>query len=287
MDTSLNANAFNDFTCAFRALARTPCRNREDNAWLTKLGEGDWQGRRFGIMGSNKATQPNPGSSRTPSPTARARARQRLRPAASERAYQLAKGKILNGAYPGGELISEGEIAEVLKVSRTPVREAFLKLQSEGLLKLYPKKGAMVVPVSNHEIEMVFETRLVLERFAAEKIIGASFGFRVADTMDEMIARQREALDRDDLEDFVHLDREIHNFILHAAGNSILCDLYASMRDRQIRMGNVLLYLSPSRVQHILIEHDEIADLFRKGELEPLLVATAAHVRGTRDALIG
>ena len=238
-------------------------------------------------MRSNKAIQPAAGSSRAPITTARARARQRLRPAASERAYQLAKTKILNGAYPGGELISEGEIAEVLKVSRTPVREAFLKLQSEGLLKLYPKKGAMVVPVSNHEIEMVFETRLVLERFAAEKILGAGFGFRVADTIDGMISGQREALARDDLEDFIHLDREIHNFILHAAGNSILYDLYASMRDRQIRMGNVLLYLSPSRVEHILVEHCEIAELFRKGDLEPLLVATAAHVRGTRDALIG
>ncbi len=234
-----------------------------------------------------ESTQPARAQTRDKSSSLRQRSRGRLRPAASDRAYHLTKSKILSGTYPGGELISEGEIAEALKVSRTPVREAFLKLQSEGLLKLYPKKGAMVVPVSNHEIEMVFETRLVLERFAVEKVLGAGFGFRVADAVDVMISKQREALDRDDLESFVDIDREIHNFILHSAGNSILCDLYASMRDRQIRMGNVLLYLSPSRVMHILAEHEEIAELFRKGELEPLLEATVAHVRGTRDALIG
>lgn len=67
---------------------------------------------------------------------------------AAERAYRFTKAGILDGTLPAGELISEGQVARPLQLSRTPVREAFLQLQAEGLLKLFPKRGALVVPVS-------------------------------------------------------------------------------------------------------------------------------------------
>ena len=93
-------------------------------------------------------------------------------PSASERAYRHVKERVLNGKLPGGELISEGEIAEALGMSRTPVRAAFAQLESEGLLRLYPKRGALVVPVSAQELEDVIETRWVIERYAIERAIG-------------------------------------------------------------------------------------------------------------------
>jgi len=66
---------------------------------------------------------------------------------ATERVYGHTKSRVLDGTFPGGSLITEGEISEAVGVSRTPVREAFLRLQAEGLLRLYPKRGALVVPV--------------------------------------------------------------------------------------------------------------------------------------------
>ena len=92
---------------------------------------------------------------------------------ATDRAYAFAKERILDGRFPGGELISEGDVAAGVSLSRTPVREAFLRLESEGLLRLYPKRGALVVPVSAAEVESVMETRMVVERFAFEKVIRA------------------------------------------------------------------------------------------------------------------
>ena len=68
------------------------------------------------------------------------------RPAAKDRALDYVKTQVLTGAFPGGELISEGEVATALGMSRTPVREAFLRLEAEGLLRLYPQRGALVVP---------------------------------------------------------------------------------------------------------------------------------------------
>src|ERR1044072_1341687 len=95
---------------------------------------------------------------------------------ASERAYRHVKDRVLTGKLPGGELISEGEIAEALGMSRTPGRGAFQQLESEGLLKLYPKKGALVVPVSAQELEDVIETRWVIERYAIERAINGDAG---------------------------------------------------------------------------------------------------------------
>src|SRR3954471_3070158 len=90
---------------------------------------------------------------------------------ASERAYRHVKSGVLDGTIPGGELLSENEIAEQLGMSRTPVRAAFGQLEAEGLLRLYPKRGALVVPVSAQETEAVMETRWVIERYAIERVI--------------------------------------------------------------------------------------------------------------------
>src|SRR6201993_618300 len=94
------------------------------------------------------------------------------RAAAKDRAHDYVKRQVLTGAFPGGELISEGEVAAALGMSRTPVREAFLRLEAEGLLRLYPQRGALVVPASPDEVRAVIEARLVLEQFAATKVVG-------------------------------------------------------------------------------------------------------------------
>ena len=82
---------------------------------------------------------------------------------------QHVREQILEGRWPGRALLSENEVAEELGMSRTPVRAAFGQLEAEGYLKLYPKRGAIVVPVSPREAEEVIETRWVIERHAIEQ----------------------------------------------------------------------------------------------------------------------
>src|SRR3954471_1159568 len=91
--------------------------------------------------------------------------------AAKDRALDYVKCQVLTGAFPGGELISEGEVATALGMSRTPVREAFLQLEAAGLLRLYPKRGALVVPVSPDEVRAVLDARLLMEDFAVSAVI--------------------------------------------------------------------------------------------------------------------
>src|SRR4051812_16538780 len=90
--------------------------------------------------------------------------------AVADRAYEHVRSRLLSGDYLGGELLTEGEIATDLGISRTPVREAFLRLQAEGFLRLYPKRGALVVPVRPGEGRHAMEARLLLERHALDVV---------------------------------------------------------------------------------------------------------------------
>src|SRR6476661_10958272 len=89
---------------------------------------------------------------------------------AATRAYDHLKRAVLDGTHPGGTLLTEGEVAEQLGVSRTPVREALLRLEAEGLVRLYPKKGALVIPVSAQEARDVVEARELIEQWAADRV---------------------------------------------------------------------------------------------------------------------
>src|SRR5437588_806840 len=153
--------------------------------------------------------------------------------AAKDRAYRYTKDRVLDGTFAGGELISEGQVADALQMSRTPVREAFLRLEVEGLLRLYPKRGAVVVPVSPREIEAVLETRELIENHAVAKLLAKPEPARavVVDRLRELLAEQADLRERGDARGFVDADRRFHSTIVAEAQNPILSELYESLPD--------------------------------------------------------
>ena len=198
---------------------------------------------------------------------------------AKERAYTFTKQRVLDATFAGGDLLTEGEVAEALGMSRTPVREAFLRLEGEGLLRLYPKRGALVVPVSAQEVDAVMETRALVERFAVAKAIAR--GADVTGEMRAAIARQEARADAGDLDGFVEADREFHTAIVAAAGNPIVSALYDSLRDRQQRMGLAALRREPRRLLQILDEHRGLTEAIADGDVERTLALLDEHLRGT------
>ena len=188
---------------------------------------------------------------------------------AKDRVYAFVKERILGGGYPGGELLSEGEVAEALDVSRTPVREAFLLLEAEGLMRLYPKRGALVVPVSPAEVRDVMETRLLVERHTAERLAhGGPEAAAVIGELRELVARQERLLDEGDLAGFVAADRVFHHAIVAAAGNAILTRISDSLRDRQRRMVAATVARDPELPRRFLQEHRAILAAIEAGDAE-------------------
>jgi len=209
------------------------------------------------------------------------------KPAAKDRALGYVKNQVLTGAFPGGELISEGEVAAALGMSRTPVREAFLRLEAEGLLRLYPQRGALVVPVSSEESRSVIEARLLLEQFAAGKVVGRgpAVSAAVFERLSGELQRQRDAAAEHDWPAFLEADRAFHQITLDESGNRMLSDFYSSLRDRQMRMIGESVIRDAQRMTTIVDEHRVIAEALRDGDLNGARDAVQTHLGSTVRAL--
>ncbi|HEY0225479.1 MAG TPA: GntR family transcriptional regulator [Mycobacterium sp.] len=210
------------------------------------------------------------------------------RPAtAKDRALDYVKTQVLTGAFPGGELISEGDVATALGMSRTPVREAFLRLEADGLLRLYPQRGALVVPVSPDEVRAVIEARLALEQFAVGKVVGRGTAAcaLVFERLSAELRRQHEAAAAGDWREFLESDRAFHAITLEESGNAILSSFYSTLRDRQMRMIGESALRDPHRPTTIMDEHREIAEAVRDGDQPRALHAVQTHLASTVRAI--
>ena len=204
------------------------------------------------------------------------------RPPAATRAYRAIKDAILDRTYAGGRLLTEGELAEAVGVSRTPVREALLRLEADGLVRLYPKKGALVLPVSADEIADVLETRELVETHTAVRAIRVD---GLHDTLEAHLAAMRAAREAADTVAFTAADRAFHHAVVAAAGNAVLTGLYDSLRDRQLRMGVEYMRSGPERMDRALAEHEAIVAALASGDTERVRRSVHRHTSTLRATL--
>ncbi|MEU4919122.1 GntR family transcriptional regulator [Streptomyces parvus] len=207
------------------------------------------------------------------------------RPPAAERVYTHIKEAVLDRRYEGGTLLTEGDLADAVGVSRTPVREALLRLEVEGLIKLYPKKGALVLAVSAQEIKDVVETRLLVEEFAARKAVPASP--RLIERLEQLLEEQRRLAEAGDLAAVAVTDRCFHAEIVKHAGNEILSRLYDQLRDRQLRMGVAVMEAHPGRIEANITEHGELLEAIRAEDADGAALVVRRHVGRVRELVRG
>jgi DNA-binding GntR family transcriptional regulator len=201
---------------------------------------------------------------------------------AAARAYQAIKESILDRTHPGGTLLTEGELAERVGVSRTPVREALLRLEGDGLVRLYPKKGALVLPVSADEIADVLETRELVETHTAVRAVHAA---GLPAELRARLAEMRDAKTNADTVAFMAADRAFHRAVVAAAGNAVLTGLYDSLRDRQLRMGVEYMRSGPERMDRAIAEHEAIAVALEAGDTERVRRSVHRHTSTLRATL--
>ncbi|HSE71649.1 MAG TPA: GntR family transcriptional regulator [Nocardioidaceae bacterium] len=195
---------------------------------------------------------------------------------AAQRAYEFVKWAILHAVYAGGDVITEGGIAHELGMSRTPVREALLRLEAEGLVRLQPKRGAVVSSFSADEAEDVLEARALVENFTAARSYAnrATLLPALLEVHEGMRQRCRER----DTAGFTEGDRDFHELIVDAAGNSVLSSIYRMLRERQTLFTSSLVRGRVDRMEAGLAEHERIIEKLH-GEQE------AAFVDAVREHL--
>lgn len=203
---------------------------------------------------------------------------------ASDQVYGHVRELILDGEIGAGELITEGQFVEATGLSRTPVREAFLRLEAEGWLKLYPKRGALVVPVQPEEKEQVLEARQLIETHAMTTIAAsASAAEMVSKRLLEITDQTREAMDADDITAFTTLDAEFHLVLVNSSGNDILSDIYRGLRDRLRRMTTRSVWNDKTRMEAIVKDHRELAEIVAQRDVDAFSVRLMEHMRAMHD----
>jgi DNA-binding GntR family transcriptional regulator len=152
-----------------------------------------------------------------------------------EKVYEYLKASILSGHLNPGEKLTEEHLAKTLGVSRTPIREALHKLESEGLIKIRKKRGFIVSKDSNEEVEELFELRSILEGYTL-RIISQSISEETLHRLKGFIQNAEEALRRKKIEDVFKYNTRFHD-TLHelVAHKTRLHRLIVNMRKYVLR----------------------------------------------------
>jgi DNA-binding GntR family transcriptional regulator len=206
---------------------------------------------------------------------------------AAERVYTETKESILSGEIPGGTLLSEAEVARRLAVSRTPAREAFVRLAAEGLLSLLPRRGAVVSPMSPTEAVDVLEIRHALECGAVTRLArldAAGRSARLGGAADA-IAVQTTSLESDDIGGFVSADEHFHSELVAAAHNTIATRFYGTLADRQRRMTALAISVNQARLARFVPEHRRLLALAASADVEGFSAELWDHLRSTHAVL--
>ncbi|MDA4894765.1 MULTISPECIES: GntR family transcriptional regulator [Microbacterium] len=199
---------------------------------------------------------------------------------ASSRAYIVIRDHILDGTHAPGEMLGEASLASSMGLSRTPVRAALARLQDEGWIVIYPKRGAVVQGLSERAVAELGDARLALESSSVARAPEA-LRCRLADRMESSLADQRAAFADGDVREFIELTLRFHRGFVEAGGNGVLLELYDRLADRQrfvlFQAGDRLL----RRCEEIISEHEALTALLRSGDGEGFTAALRDHIAET------
>ncbi|TYQ16411.1 UNVERIFIED_CONTAM: DNA-binding GntR family transcriptional regulator [Acetivibrio alkalicellulosi] len=189
---------------------------------------------------------------------------------------------ILNGVYKPGESLTEKKLSEDLGVSRTPIREAIMQLELEGLVKSVPNKGAVVKEITAKDIKEIYTIRMMIEglaaRWAADNI--------TSEELDEL----KEAVDfeefytiKNDPEHLMKFDSKFHEILFKASKSDPLMHLLKTFH-HYVHRARIGSFKSPIRAREALKEHRAILDAIINKDAKMAEELAIEHIRNAASA---
>src|SRR5262245_32449004 len=172
--------------------------------------------------------------------------------------YQTLREAIVEGQLRSGDSLIEWHVARQFGTSRTPVREALLRLEAEGYASRVPRRGLVVRQISEHEVREVYAVRTALEALAAREAASEALPSDIAH-MRWVNQRLAEALDAADFARVPRLTNEFHQALASAAHNSMLRRFIIQAQDWTRRVGTPTVSL-PGRRGAAVEEHGRLID---------------------------
>jgi len=225
-------------------------------------------------------TEPQAPAARTGAPARREDRRSR---SASSAIYRALREDILGMRRRPGEPIVEKQIARAYGVSRTPVREAMLRLADEELVDIYPQSGTFVARIPVDELPEALEIRAALEErmvaFAAERASTAQI-----EELRACVERQRRAVEALDQDTFHREDETLHRLTADASGFPRFWSIIEQVK-LQVDRYRRLTLPEPGRMAAVLCEHERIVEAIGARDSAGAIRATRAHMASLRAGL--
>jgi DNA-binding GntR family transcriptional regulator len=197
-----------------------------------------------------------------------------------ESILETIRDAIMSGALKPGEKVAEPELAERFGISRTPIREAFRQLESEGYLTVVPRKGAVVVTFSQRDVEEFYAIKSILEGYAARRAC-EKLTAREIEKLQSINDKLSVLAEEGDVKQFFKVHNSFHDLFVKAADNDKLNEMILNLVGRFQRLRIASLSL-PGRMEFSVKEHQKIIEAFRNkdADLAENLVRSNAEYGG-------
>ncbi|AOL17155.1 GntR family transcriptional regulator [Sulfolobus sp. A20] len=182
----------------------------------------------------------------------------------SQTAYEKILEFVVSGKYRPGSILKEEELASLLNISRTPIREALVRLEKEGII-VKNGKSYSVIPLSESDIIQLYEVRIPLEA-EASKLASMRATQEEIDNMLRLIDQIRNTKENDPLK-LANLNGNLHSLIAEASHNKYIVDILNNIR-LKLKIVRVTLFTSYQRRDEELKEHEEIVLAIRDKKVE-------------------
>lgn len=175
-----------------------------------------------------------------------------------DQAYEKIKHRLLNNDYPPGSFLSERQLADNLGMSKTPVKAALERLESEGFISVSPQQGIVVRELSVHEIAEQYEIRAALESYTLQTLAGKLTPEQIVKVRANLQAQAR-LRGSGDVAKGVELDAAFHTQFVEFLGNREILRVIVQLREKMQRVVTQVFRLSPTRIDSSYDEHAAIA----------------------------
>jgi DNA-binding GntR family transcriptional regulator len=203
----------------------------------------------------------------------------------SRRVYQALKRDIITGVHPPGEALSEKDLAERYSSSRTPVREAAVRLQQDHLLKIIPNRGYFITKISVQDLTDLYDYRAAVECACAELAAMKGMNPALLERLEELANTEYRINDRESYENFISKDTAFHLGIAQLARNHLLLQAVEAARCQMERIMYAAIDIGyygefPGR------EHRGILDAIKKRDSRAARQLMYDHIFGSRDKVL-
>ena len=182
-----------------------------------------------------------------------------------DRAYAQIKAFIQDGSFPAGSFLSERQLAGRLKMSKTPVKNALVRLEIEGFVAISPQQGIVVRETSVQEILDIFDLREALETHVCRRLAGALAPGQAA-ALRANLKAQDAAARAGDMPELTRLDADFHVLLSSLAGNAEIAQVMGRLRDKLHRIILRVMRQIPGRPATAVAEHAAIASALFRGK---------------------